>query len=140
MSEFISSRAWRRIERRALRGHDSDLQQHLTEIVTTASTVVDVDTTSTPGSVLVRLTGHRLAIGPVRGWAAESVVQLTRSAAEVCVTRAGRYGRMWWVAMTSATGEEVVLLGGRLQITHDRGRPVHIDLAQPHDREPALSH
>lgn len=138
MKEFLGPRTWRRIERRAIRSHDRDLGRHLAALTRAASTVVDVHISSSPGAALVRLAGHRLILGPVSRAATDAVGGLVQSGSDVRLARAGRYGRNWWIAVTSSAGDEVILLGGRLQITHDRGRQVPSDTALPTDRRPVL--
>ena len=139
MNYFLSARAWRRLERRALRGHDRDLQTHLIELAQTEPDVVEVDASSAPGAVLIRFASHRLVLVGVSIATAAAAAGLTQSGFEVRLAKGGRYGSHWWVALSSATGEQVTILGARLRLTHDRGPRRHSDTAQPVDRQPALS-
>lgn len=116
---LLSRRVWRRLERRALRGHDRDLQRHLRDLAGHRPAVLDTDASWMSGVVSLQLSGHRLVLGGVAASTAWDVLAMTLSPTSLRLTKAGRYGPFWWIAVKAA--EERVILATHLQLHHDRG-------------------
>jgi hypothetical protein len=101
---------WRRLERRARIAFERDLLAALREVAETRSPVVAIDIRrdTTLGFVRLTLPGRTLmlaglepnAVRPLRGRLLEDM--------PLWLTRAGRYGRLWWVALTDGDSETVI--------------------------------
>jgi hypothetical protein len=122
-STFLSRRTWRRLERGALRGHDRDLQRHLRELAERRPAVLSADGSWMSGVMSLQLSGHRLMLGGVHPSMAWDVRALSLSPDPIKLTRAGRYGPFWWIALASeeAAERERVVLATHLQLRHDPG-------------------
>lgn len=128
----LSRWAWRRLERRALKGHDRELHEHLREVTETHPTVARAEVSWISGVVSLQLSGHRLLLAGVTPTTAWDTLALSMSAAPVVLRRSGRYGSSWWVSLSG--DREQVVLARHIQLVHDPGRtrPARMDL-------PALS-
>lgn len=121
-ASMLGRRSWRRMERRARRAHERDLQRHLADVARSRPTVLGGNVSSTHGVVSLRLSGHRLILGGVAPAPARELQTLARSPAPLELVGAGRYGPFWWISV-AGTGERVIL-STHLHLDHDRG-PAH---------------
>ena len=126
---ILSRRAWRRLERHALRNHDRALRHHLGELARRRPVVHHADASWISGTVALHLSGHRLLLGGVAPSTVWDVLALTISPAPIELTRAGRYGPYWWIAVGG--DEEQVILARHLQLIHDPGRSDRSELDLP---------
>lgn len=124
----LGRRAWRRLERRAVRGHERDLQRHVRELADSRPAVLHADAWSTSGVVSLQLSGHRLLLGGVSPSRAWDLLAMTIST-PLELTKAGRYGPFWWIAVGGE--EEQVVVGTHLRLHHDPGRPHKTQLGLP---------
>jgi hypothetical protein len=111
---------WRRLERDAVRGHTRDLQHHLRELADRRPAVLDTDASWVTGIMSLQLSGHRLVLGGVAASTAWDVLAMTLSPTRLELTKAGRYGPFWWIAIGGEA--ERVVLATHLQLRHDPGR------------------
>ena len=118
---LLGRRTWRRLERRAVRGHDRYLLRRLRELSASKPSVLDATGSWMPGALSLQLSGHRLLMGGVAPSAVWSVLARAHSPTPVRLLRGGRYGKLWWIAVGG--DEEQVVLARHLQLLDDPGRP-----------------
>jgi hypothetical protein len=121
-----TTREWRRMERRAVKGHERDLLAALDELSSGRPEVTGIDVD--PGSgrtVTLGLGRQQLVLGPLSPSSAAVVSRVRRDAAVVGLDAVGRYGPFWWIRLS--TGCRPVTLLGLLRWgrhpAHPRGRP-----------------
>jgi hypothetical protein len=108
---------WRRLERRAIAAYERDL---LAELRTIAGESADIEVfdarPAAAGQVLrLRISGRLLTIAWVHPTTVVAVAE-AGAAAPLRIVDAGRYGRMWWITISSGATQTVVG-GSRLRLT-----------------------
>jgi hypothetical protein len=118
-----SRRWWRRLERRAVVGYERDLLAELRGLAGGSGEIKAIDCRSGVAGEVVRLhlPGRLLTIV---GVVPQTAAAVSGAAGPLRITSAGRYGRIWWVAISNATTEQVVG-GGRLRLTPFDGGTHH---------------
>lgn len=118
---LLGRRTWRRLERRATRGHERYLLQTLRELSSSRPVVLGATGSWMPGALSLQLAGRRLVLGGVSPSALRSALAMAHCPAPTFLLRGGRYGKLWWV--TVGGDEEQVVLATHLQLLNDPGRP-----------------
>lgn len=116
-----AARVWRRIERRAVHGHDRQLRAALRQAVAArapvlaaramaarpgAPTVLGSAELTLPGTLL-----HLVGITPL------AQLDITETAGSARLAGAGRYGPFWWIQLASAGRPDVVVLARQVRLT-----------------------
>jgi hypothetical protein len=129
--------SWRRMERRAVAGHEDWLAAQLRGLAAAQVYVfrADGDAISAAAAGIVRLR-HRGGQLLLAGVAAAPRAALERAARQgrLQLDAAGRYGKFWWIEVISdgaARGEKVVLLGSHLRLAPASGGRGRVAGLQP---------
>ncbi len=110
---------WRRLERRARREFDRELLAALRELAEARTPVVGV-VTDPVGAARFTLPGRTLTLARVDVRAAEPLSRQLLAGSPLRVSTAGRYGRLWWVAVWDGESE-TVLAGLHVRLSHGGG-------------------
>lgn len=128
-ASFLGKRAWQRLERAALRGHDRDLLRTVRDLSVARPEVLDATGSWMPGALSLQLSGRRVLLGGVVPSPAWSALAMAWSPVPLRLVKAGRYGKLWWIAL-SGQGEQLVL-ATHLRVVNDPGRPERSKLGLP---------
>ncbi len=117
----LGERTWRRIERAAVRGYERDLLRTVRDLSAARPAVLDATGSWMPGALSLQLSGRRVLLGGVAPSAAWSVLAMAWSSVPLRLVNAGRYGKLWWIALGGQ--EQQVILATHLRVVNDPGRP-----------------
>ena len=107
----------------------SNLQQHLQELAAARPVIVSGDAAWMSRVVSLQLPGHQLSLGGVAPLTAWDVLALTYCPTPPVLTRAGRYGKFWWVEIQGEWKQ--VVLATHVRLSHDRGRSPEPEAQHP---------
>jgi hypothetical protein len=116
---LLGRRAWRRLERNAVRCHERELLEKLRILSAARQTVEDAVPAVDLRSLSFRLAGRRLILGGVSPAAAGETLEMA-SRGRLRLLGCGRYGRYWWVALGDE--DHQVTLASHLQLLGEPGR------------------
>jgi hypothetical protein len=116
---------WRRLERRAIAAYQRDLLAELRTLAGESGDIEALDASPGSGGEVLRLqiSGRLLTIAWVLPTTATAVGDAA-AAGPLRIVDAGRYGRMWWITVSSGATETVVG-GSRLRLTPVGGGARH---------------
>lgn len=128
-ASILGKRAWRRLERAAVRGHERDLLRTVRDLSAARPAVLGATGSWMPGALSLQVSGRRVLLGGVAPSAAWSVLAMAWSPVPLRLFNAGRYGKLWWIAL-GGQGEQLVL-ATHLRVVNDPGRPARSKLGLP---------
>jgi hypothetical protein len=116
-----TNREWRRMERRAVKGHERDLLAALEKLSSGRPEVTGIDVDPGTGlTVTMGLGRQQLVMGPLSPSSAAVVSRVRRDAEVVGFDAVGRYGPFWWIRLSTGC-RPVTLLGRRLRLSSGGG-------------------
>jgi len=122
-----SARFWRRLERRAVAGYDRQLLTALRHaaagrvpVLAARAAAARPGAPTALGVVELSVPGARVQMIAVAPAGQRAVTEITGSA---WLAGAGRYGRLWWVAIASGHRHDVVVLARQVRLIDAGAKP-----------------
>jgi hypothetical protein len=116
---------WRRLERRAVAGHERDLLAAIGELCARHCVVTGIEVEPAAGrAAKIGLDGRGLLLGPLAPVGAALLLRARRDGGVLRLNAVGRYGPYWWLRLSTAT-QPITVLSRTLRLSsNDGGAPV----------------
>jgi len=127
-------RWWHRLERHAVAAHQKDLLAAVRLLASAAPEIIDLDARSTSPAQVVRLLlpGRSLTLAGVTPAARAGLTAASAAGMRLRLVEGGRYGRYWWIGISSRQ-DQIVVAGSRLLLLDtDGGKRLRPANGRPH--------